>query len=138
MTILPPKPLPVVCDLTRPFWTAAREGHLVMQKCRDCATVNFHPKPWCVDCGSRDIPWTEMKQTGVVYSFTVSHVVAMNYAGWKDELPVILGLVDVDEGARMYVQITDVQPEDIHVGMRVAAHFETINEDAGIPKFRPA
>ena len=26
---------------------------------RDCATFNFHPKPWCIECGNRDLPWTE-------------------------------------------------------------------------------
>lgn len=138
MSELPSKPLPTICDLTRPFWTAARESRLLMQKCSQCGTVNFHPKPWCIECGSRDLPWTEMKQTGTVYSFTISYAVAMNYSGWKEELPVVLGLIDVDDGARMYGQITDVQSEDVRIGMRVAAHFEPISDEAGIPKFRPA
>lgn len=137
MSELPPKPLPAICDLTRPFWSGARQGRLLMQKCAQCGTVNFHPKPWCIDCGSRELDWTEMKQTGTVYSYTVSHAVAMNYFGWKEELPVILGLIDIDGGARMYAQITDVRPEEVTVGMRVEAHFEPIGDEAGIPKFRP-
>jgi len=132
------KPLPVITDLTRPFWTAAKEGRLVMQKCANCGTVNFHPKPWCIECGSRDLEWTDIKPKGTVYSFTISHTVAMNFPGWKDDLPVLLGLIDLDEGARMYAQVTHCSPEDIHIGMRVSAYFEAISEEAGIPKFRPA
>lgn len=132
------KPLPVITDLTRPFWAAAKEGRLVMQKCANCGTVNFHPKPWCIECGSRDLEWTDIKPKGTVYSYTISHTVAMNFPGWKDDLPVLLGLIDLDDGARMYAQVTHCSPEDIHIGMRVSAYFEAISEEAGIPKFRPA
>jgi uncharacterized OB-fold protein len=132
------KPLPVITDLTRPFWAAAKEGRLVMQKCANCGTVNFHPKPWCIECGSRDLEWTDIKPKGTVYSYTISHTIAMNFPGWKDDLPVLLGLIDLDDGARMYAQVTHCSPEDIHIGMRVSAYFEAISEEAGIPKFRPA
>ena len=132
------KPLPTITDLTRPFWTAAKRGQLLLQKCQRCATFNFHPKPWCIECGSRELAWMPAKPFGTVYSHTVSRSVAMNYAGWEAELPVILCLVDLDDGARMYAQVTDCRPEDIHVGMRVAVHFVDISDEAGIPKFRPA
>lgn len=132
------KPLPDITDLTRPFWTAAREGRLVMQKCASCGTVNFHPKPWCIECGDRGLEWTEMQTGGTVYSYTVSHSVAMNHLGWQAELPVIMCLIDIDGGARMYAQVTDVAAEDMQIGMRVKAYFEPISEEAGIPKFRPA
>ncbi|MBW8639069.1 Zn-ribbon domain-containing OB-fold protein [Hoeflea sp. WL0058] len=137
MNALPSKPLPEIPELTRPFWSAAREGRLVMQKCSSCGTVNFHPKPWCIECGDRNLVWTEMKQEGAVYSYTISHSVAMNYLGWQEELPVVMCLIDIDGGARMYAQLTDVAEQDIHVGMRVKAYFEPIGEEAGIPKFRP-
>jgi len=73
-----------------------------------------------------------------VYSYTVSYSVAMNYPGWAPDLPVILCLVDTDDGARMYAQVTDCKPEEIKIGMRVEVHFEDISPEAGIPKFRPA
>lgn len=134
---LPPKPLPTITDLTRPFWTAAKEGRLVLQKCARCATFNFHPKPWCIECGGRTLEWTEARPHGTVYSHTVSRTLAMNYSGWRDELPLILCLVDLDDGARMYAQLTDCHPDDVHVGLRVQVHFEAISPEAGIPKFKP-
>lgn len=129
------KPFPEITDLTRPFWEGAAQGRLMMQRCEACGTVNFHPKPWCVECGSRKLSWQQVKNQGTVYSYTVSHSVAMNLPGW--ELPVILALVDVDDAARMYAQVVGVGEDGIRVGMRVEAVFEPIGAGAGIPKFRP-
>lgn len=135
---IPSKPLPTITDLTRPFWRAAREGRLVLQKCQRCDSFMFHPKPWCVECGSRELAWTDASPYGTVYSYTVSRSVAMNFPGWGGELPVLMCLVDLDDGARMYAQVTDCTPEALHIGMRVKAYFEPISDEAGIPKFRPA
>ena len=135
---LPPKPLPGLTDQTRPFWQAAREGRLLLQKCAACGTFNFHPKPWCIACGCRDLAWTEARPTGTVYSHTVSRSVAMNYPGWAAELPVIMCLIDLDDGARLYGQVTGCTPEEIRIGLRVQAYFEAISDEAGVPKFRPA
>lgn len=132
------KPLPEISDLTRPFWTGAREGKLVMQKCQSCGTIDFFPKPWCVECGKRERDWVEVGKTGTVYSHTAASLVMMNLPGWKEELPVILCLVDLDDGPRMYAQLTGCSPEEVRIGMRVEAYFEKISEEAGIPKFRPA
>jgi uncharacterized protein len=131
------KPLPVITDLTRPFWDAARQGRLVMQKCAQCGTSNFHPKPWCIECGSRELVWTATQPLGSVYSYTVSRSVAMNSPVWAADLPVILCLVDVDDGARMYAQVTHCKPDEIHVGMRVQVYFEPLGDGIAIPKFRP-
>ena len=133
----PPKPLPVITELTRPFWTAAKQGRLVLQKCQQCGVFNFHPKTWCIDCGSRDLQWTDAQPTGTVYSHTISRSVAMNYAGWQAELPLLMCLIDLDDGARLYAQVTHCTPEELHIGMRVQVYFESISDEAGIPKFRP-
>lgn len=135
---LPPKPLPEITDQTRPFWTAANDGRLVLQRCTRCGTHNFHPKPWCIECGCRDIPWTPVSGLGTVYARTVSTTVAMNYPGWASELPVVMCLIDLDEGARLYAQVTDCDPAAVSIGMRVEVHFAALDAEQRIPKFRPA
>lgn len=62
----------------------------------------------------------------------------MNLAGWQGEIPLIMCLIDMDDGARLYGQLTDSDPDSVHIGMRVGVHFESISDDAGIPKFHPA
>ena len=132
------KPLPEITDFSRPFWSAAKNGKLVMQKCGRCGTVDFFPKPWCVECGYRGLEWVEVKPEGTVYSYTVSYLVMMNFPAWKDDLPVMVCIIDLDDGGRMYGQLTGCSPEEVRIGMRVQAYFEDISEEAAIPKFRPA
>jgi uncharacterized protein len=132
------KPLPEITDQTRPFWTAASEGRLLLQTCTRCGTAHFRPAPWCIQCGCRDIPWKVSKPTGTVYAVTLSRVVAMNLAGWQSELPVIMCLIDLDDGARLYGQVMDCKPDAAKIGMRVAAYFEPIAPGVAIPKFKPA
>lgn len=132
------KPLPAITDQTRPFWSGAKNGKLMLQRCQKCATFNFFPKPWCIECGSRALVWAEAQPFGTVYSYTISRTVAMNSPVWEADLPVLMCLVDLDDGARMYAQVTDCQPQDIRIGMRVQAYFEAISNEASIPKFRLA
>lgn len=132
------KPLPQITDLTRPFWSAAKNGKLVLQKCGKCSTFNFFPKPWCIECGSRDLAWTAAKPFGTVYSFTISNSVSMNYPAWEADLPILMCLIDLDDGVRMYGQVTGCSPEQLKIGMRVEVYFEDISDEAGIPKFRAA
>jgi uncharacterized OB-fold protein len=131
------RPLPEITDLTRPFWTAAKNGELVMQRCKRCETLNFLPKPWCVECGGRELHWVVVSGKGTVYSFTVSYRVMMNFPGWSDDLPVVTCIIDLDEGARMYGQLIDCEPDDVRIGMKVGVCFEEISPEAAIPKFRP-
>ena len=132
------KPLPQITDQTRAFWSAAKQRKLVMQKCSGCGTLNFYPKPWCIECGNRGLDWVEVKPFGTVYSLTVAYAVMMNYPDWKEDLPVLMCIIDLDDGARMYGQLTDCAPDKARIGMRVEAHFVDISEEAAIPKFRPA
>lgn len=128
-------PLPEITDQTRPFWTAAKNGKLLMQKCGRCGALNFFPKPWCVDCGSRKLEWVEVSGRGTVYSYTIAYKVMMNFPGWKGDLPVVMCIIDLDEGARMYGQVIGCKPEDVKIGMKLAVCFEDISPEAGIPKF---
>jgi uncharacterized OB-fold protein len=134
----PGKPLPEISEQTRPFWTAAKNRRLVVQKCGPCGTLNFFPKPWCIECGSRKLEWVEVSGKGTVYSYTVAYKVMMNFPGWKDDLPLVICVIDLDEGARMYGQVIDCKPDEARIGMQVEVCFEEISPEAGIPKFRPA
>ena len=136
MTQVNHKPIPAVVELTRPFWEGAHSGKLMMQKCSACGTMNFLPKPWCVDCGSRKLSWVEVRPTGKIYSYTIAYTVMMNYPGWAEDIPVIEGIIDLDDGGRLYAQIIDEDPSNARIGARVLAHFVKITENIGIPKFR--
>src|ERR1019366_9958892 len=103
------KPFPAITDQTRPFWSGAAAGRLMMQKCSACGTVNFYPKPWCIECGSRSLAWVEVRPSGTVYSHTVAYSVAMNYPAWQGGVPLLVWLFELYQGAGQYCKHTPLR-----------------------------
>jgi hypothetical protein len=70
-----------------------------------------------------------------VHTFTVIHQQGM--PGWRDEVPYVAAIIDLEEGVRMTSNIVDCAPGDVSVEMGVEVTFV----DEGmytLPKFRPA
>jgi hypothetical protein len=82
------------------------------------------------------VAFVEASGRGTVYSFTV---IRQNYARpFRDWIPYVVALVDLEEGPRLMTNLVDVDPEAVQVGMAVRATFEAVAEDAGIALFSPA
>lgn len=116
------KPLPDVDDpLTAPFWAASREGRLVAQRCAQCGYLRWPPGPVCNECLAPGGTWTELSPTGTLYSYAEYHR-ALDPA-FADDVPYTVGLVELDDGPRMYgLMRSPVTTAD--VGARVRAVFE--------------
>jgi uncharacterized OB-fold protein len=56
---------------------------------------------------------------------------------FRDELPYVIAMVDLEEGPRMMGAITDCDPDAVQIGMPVEVHFVQAAEDIGIPYWRP-
>jgi len=60
------------------------------------------------------------------------------------QVPYVMAIIELDEGVRLTGQVIDCKPDDVKIGMRVAATFRKLGEDgrAGIIhygyKFVPA
>lgn len=50
----------------------------------------------------------------------------------------MLVMVDLDVGVRMTSTLTNVEPENIKVGMRVKPFFDPRSEDITLLRFQPA
>jgi acetyl-CoA acetyltransferase len=62
--MLQPGPPPVASDpLTDFFWAGAREGRLLIQRCRRCGTYIHLPRPACRTCRSFDLAPEDMTCT---------------------------------------------------------------------------
>jgi uncharacterized OB-fold protein len=86
---------------TAPFWAAARNHELVVQRCADCGQCQFYPRPFCLACGGRGVGWVPAKGTGIIYSITMVHVPVI------PELtpPYPVAIVRLDEGPRLTTTI---------------------------------
>jgi uncharacterized OB-fold protein len=56
--------------LDAPHWDGLRAGKLLLQRCRQCATWTWSPRPICPACHSLDIGWEPVDPLGTIYSWT--------------------------------------------------------------------
>jgi hypothetical protein len=130
-----PRPAPVPDADSAPYWAAAHDGRLVVQRCERCGAHQLYPRDRCLACRG-PVAWVEASGRGTVYSFTV---IRQNYARpFRDWIPYVVALVDLEEGPRLMTNIVGSAPEDVHVGQAVRATFEAVSDDAGIALFTPA
>ena len=95
------KPLPEITPVNKPFWDGAKAGKLMMQKCQDCGTWVFCPRPVCGDCASDRLDWVQVGGKGKIFCFTVvREVVGQALRGFAPDIPYVTAWVDLDEGPR--------------------------------------
>lgn len=64
--------------------------------------------------------------TGKVVTWTVLHVAPPEYS---DLTPYAMGIIELDDGARITAQIADVDPANVKTGMRVRIEFRKIRTE---------
>lgn len=129
------KPIPEVTEELRPFFAAARERRLVVQRCRGCGKLRFPPRLICSHCLGRDAEWVPVSGRGTIYSFNVMHQVY--HPGFAAEAPYAVVLVELEEGCRMISNVVDCSREELRIGLPVEVVFEPVSEGVTLPRFRP-
>ena len=129
------KPLPLPDGVSAPYWQAAAEGRLLIQQCPSCGHRQWYPRALCTACGA-DPEWLECSGRGVVHTFTV--VRQMGMRAFREDVPYVVAMIDLEEGPRLMGGITDCDPDSVVIGLPVEVHFVTAAEDIGIPYWRPA
>jgi uncharacterized OB-fold protein len=135
MTLPSDYPLPDVTDpVMRPFWRACREHRLMIQRDRRTGAVHWPPKPayWK---GGR-LEWIEASGRGEVYSYVVAHPPFL--PAFRDQLPHILVLVQLDEGPRLVGYMVGCRPEEMSFGMKVRVVFRDLTDEVSLPVWEPA
>ena len=100
-------------------------------RCTTCSAIAFPARLVCAACGGRSFEPTTLRPTGKVVTYTVIHVAA---TAFKQDVPYVLAVLDLDDGARFTCQVADVDPKDLRVGMPVRLEFRRIQEagEAGV------
>jgi uncharacterized OB-fold protein len=130
----PRRPRPALTQDNRFFFEGAKEHKLLIQRCTNCGTLRHPPRPACANCRSFEWDTVVASGRGTVYSFVVNHypqVPAFDY-------PLVVALIELEEGTRLVANVADITPESIAIGMPVVATFEAFDDDLTLPVFRPA
>lgn len=130
------KPLPSPAPESVPYWEAARQHRLTLQRCNACARFWFPPSQACPHCMAADFEWTAVSGHGKVYSFVTFHRVY--HPAFAGEVPYVVALVELEEGPRLLTNIVGVRPDAVTCEMPVKVVFDDVAETVSVPKFAPA
>ena len=127
------RPLPRRTPTSQAFFDAAKAHRLDLQRCpRD--GLFFYPRTRCPECLGDDWSWETLSGRGVVHAFTVDRV--GHDPAQRPRLPLVVAIVELEEGPRLTSNIVDCAPESIEVGMPVEAVFEDLGPET-LVQFRP-
>lgn len=116
------------------FWfEAARDRRLVIQRCTSCATLRHPPGPACPQCHGFEWDTVEAGGRGTVYSYVVAHHPrhpAFDY-------PLLVAVVELEEGTRLITNLVGVRPGEVRIDMPVTLDWLEADPDLTLPVFRP-
>ena len=133
----PPRPLrprPALTQDNSFFFEGAKQHRLLIQRCASCGTLRHPPRPSCAKCRSFDWDTLEASGRGTIFSFVVNHypqVPAFDY-------PLVVALVELEEGTRLVANVAGITPETAAIGMAVEVGFEDFDDELSLPVFHPA
>ena len=132
------RPLPVKQPESDFYWEKAKAHELWLRKCNGCDAAHFYPRDICPHCFSRDVTWVQASGKGTLYTFAI--VERGPTPAFRDHVPYVAVLVDLEEGPRMPANLVGVDPHagGIEVGMAVEVTFEDVTDEVALPMFRPA
>ncbi len=125
-------------DLPRYHRLRSAYYRLEGQRCPGCGDLHFPPRPSCSRCGHEELEPFRFCGRGEVFSYSV---VAMAPKGFL--APYVVAMVELEEGVMVTAQLTDVEPEDVAIGLPVEMVTRRLQdaEDEGYIvygyKFRP-
>lgn len=113
------------------FWEGTAAGELRIQQCNACGVLRHPPGPMCPSCHASDRGFVVSPGRGRIFSYTVHH--APQIPG--KQLPLLIGVVELEEGVRMVGEVRGVAHDHVEVGLPVRVAFDRIDDDLTLPFF---
>lgn len=105
----------------------SEKPRLIGSRCNQCGWVSFPKARICPGC-FRDDSMEEilLSNQGRLYCYSIARVAPLGFTP-----PYILGYIDLDEGVRIYSQITGCEPREdaLCIGSKMEMVLEKIRED---------
>ena len=95
------------------FYDNLREGQLTTTECQDCGELHFPPRIVCPECQSDDLAYVDLPHEGELFAF--STVRAGAPMGMEDDVPFVIGIVDLGE-ITLSAHLDDAEYDDLSIG----------------------
>ena len=113
-------------DIPRTWRLQNQRYRLEGSQCENCGMRHFPPRLECPGCRHRSLKPYPFSGKGRIYSYTTMYQAAPQFA---DTVPYVVALIDLEEGPRVTAQLTDIDPEDVHIDMPVEMVVRKISEE---------
>lgn len=134
------KPRPNVDEEILPFWEGLKRHEFLLLRCRTCGAW-YWPAAYCRNHENEpfmgNMQWQPASGRGKVFTFNVHHW-AFDPA-FKEDVPYVYALIELDEGPMFGTNIVGCSPGDVKIGQPVEIIFEDHPEEGfTLPKARLA
>jgi len=100
---------------------------LIGTKCETCGKVYFPPRPICPKCRRKGrLREIKFSGKGKVYTHTTIYSAP---TGFEDQVPYVIAIIELEEGAKVLGQIVDCEPDEVKIGSGVEKVFRLIQRD---------
>ena len=89
---------------------------LIGETCDSCGVKLFPPRDVCLECEAPAKELYTFTGVGEIYSFSTIYDAP---AGFAEYAPYTVALVKLDEGPMVTAQLTDVDKNELEIGMKV-------------------
>ena len=128
------KPHPTIDSDSQNYWKGAKSEKLMLQYCKESDEYFLYSRNSGQALKDDKLEWREVSGLGEIYSFTEVHVPAGE--AFKDDIPYIVVLIKLKEGARIISNLVVSENERINIGAKVKVYFDKISPELTIPKFK--
>jgi uncharacterized OB-fold protein len=115
----------------------AAEPRLIGSQCERCGTVTFPRQGSCPRCTSEDVRERLLSSRGTLWTWTVQCFEPKSppYAGGEHFEPYAVGYVELPGEVRVETRLTDVDPEELAIGMPMELKLIPAPGDSGTLTF---
>ena len=126
--------LPVPSKVSPVFWVACIPVPMQIPLVTGLLAPTATPLYICPECASRKLTWTRVSGKGTIYTYTIAQK-----SVFEDVVgPMVVALIELEEGAMMTSNIVVADPNTLAIGMPVRLRYEKISDDITLPVFEPA
>ena len=113
------------------FLSELRERKIIARKCMNCKRILVPPRMYCEQCFRPTDEWVQIKDTGTINTYSISHV---GTDARRLKTPILVAVVDLDgatPGMGILHNLGEVEPSKVKVGMKVKAVWKSSSERQG-------
>lgn len=118
-----------------------KAGKLLARHCPECGRVLIPPRMFCESCFAPTDRWVELEDSGTVITFSICYVTWDMLRLREPQIPAVIGIDGASRGVGIMHLLGEVDPQAVHIGMRVRAVWKPAAERIGaitdIAYFKP-